>query len=108
MKMDWVDVRTNGQSDGCYTTKSFFGWVVCVYKTDGIDPLPDGTSGWRFESPCLCKRRNSYICRSVHVPDNRNSVCVLCNECDRKVARITGFITKEWKIQISKEIYDGV
>lgn len=37
---------------------------------------------------------------SVSMPIDKNSITVSCFDCDKTMFRISGFLTKEWKLEV--------
>lgn len=105
--MDWVPFaidpgHTNRQK--CVSLERYKGmWIVVVINSDPHQYRQ--TYGVTFESGCFCYQRINGPGRQLRMDDKEvpaefDSVTVNCDKCKFPLFRVSGIITRDWKLWI--------
>lgn len=103
MNMVSVEIKsTRGMGRGVVSTEKILNWffaiTVCSHSTSA--PLVHVL----VEVACNCMKPHRKMDSIIEIPEV-NSVVVHCKYCNQPLARFSGIVTEDWKIEVNEALF---
>lgn len=59
------------------------------------------------EVPCPHLGKHNFLLHNTGIPYDRESIIIGCSTCGRELMRVSGFVTKEYKMWVHEDVWKG-